>query len=88
MVRALREALDSCAPGAALPPTVAPIVRALCKEVHGARLRPEEMLVAIKPVLQQLPEVRRLPPPARAELLARVVTLCIRGYFGRAIDPS
>lgn len=88
-VAALRETLRDLPPGGPLPGAVDAVLRDLCAEAHRAGLRPESLLVAVKPVLHELPEVRALPSLARTELLSRIVCLCIQHYFARpAAGPS
>ncbi len=54
----------------------------LCGEAHERGLRAEELVVRLKQVFYQLPEVQELPHGSdRNDLLNRVVTVCIEEYY-------
>ena len=60
----------------------------MCSEAHASGLRAEELLVRLKQVFHQLPEVQELPHGGdRSDLLNRVVSLCIEEYY-RAPRPA
>ncbi len=56
---------------------------ALSTEARARDILPERLLVALKEVWGTLPEVRALTDAGeQVRLLQRVVTLCIREYYG------
>jgi hypothetical protein len=83
-VDAVRRALQRYARSPASDP--APDLRtALHALAHEARLKdvpPEQLLVALKSVWQQLPEVENARDHTdQTRVLQRVVTICIKAYF-------
>lgn len=82
-VESVRDAIERHlrAPG---EPT-ADLRAALHKLAHEARehaVPPEQLLVLLKSVWHAIPQVRAADPEAaRAQLLQRVVTMCIKEYF-------
>ena len=59
-------------------------LQALCTEAHDRGLRAEELLVRLKQVFYQLPEVQELSHGSdRNDLLNRVVSACIEEYYGQ-----
>ena len=54
----------------------------MCTEAHQCGLRAEELLVRVKHVFPQLPEVQELAHGSdRNDLLNRIVSLCIEEYY-------
>ena len=79
---ALRNALRTHLAGRPTGGELHRALNALCAEAHGRGLRAEELLVRLKQVFYQLPEVQELPHGSdRNDLLNRVVSVCIEEYY-------
>jgi len=53
------------------------------KEAHEKSILPEQLLVVLKDVWNALPEVRAMPDTMdQVRMLQRVVTMCIKEYYG------
>jgi hypothetical protein len=79
---ALRGALRSYLAGQPTRGELHRAMQALCAEAHGGGLRAEELLVRLKLLFHQLPEVQALPHSSdRSDLLNRVVSVCIEQYY-------
>ena len=80
---ALRSALRNYLAGRRTGGELHRALQALCAEAHGGGLRAEELLVRLKQLFYQLPEVQALPHGTdRNDLLNRVVSVCIEEYYG------
>jgi hypothetical protein len=70
----------------ALPSDGEPLRQALdtmAAEAHAKSILPEQLLVVLKDVWYSLPSVRSMgDASAQARLLQRVVTICIKEYYG------
>jgi hypothetical protein len=57
-------------------------LKALCAEAHTCGLRAEELVVRLKHLFHQLPEVQELSHGSdRSDLLNRLVSVCIEEYY-------
>jgi hypothetical protein len=81
-IDALRRALGSyLATGTA--ESVQPTLQAIAKEAREKKMHAEDLLIALKDVWYGLPPVIRAPgSEEQNKLLQRVVSLCIREYYG------
>ena len=79
---ALRNALRAYLAGRPTGGELHRAMNTMCSEAHASGLRAEELLVRLKQVFHQLPEVQEVPHGGdRNELLNRVVSLCIEEYY-------
>ena len=54
----------------------------ICKEAKSKGMRAEQLLVAFKSSLEEVPEIRdAATPAAREDLVRRLVTMCITEYY-------
>ena len=56
------------------------LVRA-CNEARAQGIRAEQLLVVLKHVWYDLPEIRHAPRHDGSSVLARVITICIHEYY-------
>lgn len=77
----LRSALQADARQQPLDDSVTGALAQLCAEAHVRKLRAEELLVILKARWRELPEARLAARDTSGELFARVITMCIRGYY-------
>jgi hypothetical protein len=62
---------------------IRPALRRISHEAREKRMHPEHLLIALKDIWFALPEIARATPTdAQSRMLQRVVTLCIREYYG------
>ena len=79
---ALRSALRTYLAGRPTGGELQRAMQTLCTEAHDRGLRAEELLVRLKHVFYQLPEVQELSHGSdRNDLLNRVVSACIEEYY-------
>ena len=80
---AVRDALVRSLQASAEPTEeVRSALNALAREARERGVPPEQLLVVLKRIMHDLPEIRDAEPPAdQASTLQRVVTLCIKEYF-------
>ena len=57
-------------------------LQAMAREAREKSILPEHLLVALKDIWYSLPDVRAKENGEQARVLQRVVSLCIREYFG------
>jgi hypothetical protein len=57
-------------------------LQAMAREAREKSILPEHLLVALKDIWYSLPEVRAKENGEQARVLQRVVSMCIREYFG------
>jgi hypothetical protein len=57
-------------------------LHAMTREAREKSILPEHLLVALKDIWYSLPEVRAKENGEQARVLQRVVSMCIREYFG------
>lgn len=88
-VEALLDAARACDFDATRVRALRPVVRLLAAEAHGASLRCEELLVAVKDGWSALPDMRgghgRFE---RDQALGRLITLCVEEYYDVDSDHS
>jgi hypothetical protein len=80
----VRDALDGHvrAPGGDAR-TLRDALHTLSREARTKGLQPEQVLVVLKETWYALPALREVDEPAeQARLLQRVVTMCIKEYYG------
>lgn len=83
-VDAVRGALQryARAPASDPAPDLRSALQALAREARLKDVPPEQLLVALKSVWQQLPEVENARDyTEQTRVLQRVVTICIKEYF-------
>jgi len=57
-------------------------LHAMAREAREKAILPEHLLVALKDIWYSLPDVRGKENGEQARVLQRVVSMCIREYFG------
>ena len=77
----LRRVLHAYREGWVLDDRLAAAARMVAEDARQGGLAAERMLVALKRAWAGLDDVRRLCVVGAGELLARLVTLCIRAYY-------
>ncbi len=58
-------------------------LREAAAEARQRGLRPEELIIALKALIDDLPGMRSPATEDRVRLRDRIVSACIRAYFGR-----
>lgn len=66
---------------AALDPSWRAAARELCDDAHARALRVEQLLISLKGSWAVLADAERVPRGVSAQLLARLVTLCVEEYY-------
>lgn len=61
-------------------PSLRGALAALSEEARGNGIPPEDVLIALKQVWNDLPDMHRAPAE-RTRALQRVVTMCIKEYY-------
>jgi hypothetical protein len=81
-VEALRDALSAYLRSPGETDAVRNALRVTALEAREKRILPEHLLVSLKQIWIKLPEVRAVHDPMEhAQLLQRVVTICIGEYY-------
>ena len=81
-VAALREAIRLHLAGSSPNNQLGEAFHRLSGEAHAKGIRAEKLVILLKQVWGELPEVlRALKPHERQQVLARFVTLCINEYY-------
>jgi hypothetical protein len=82
-VEALRSALQECLASAAETAALRPALRSIALEAREKQMRAEHLLVLLKDIWFSLPQFGGTEGgEVHNRLLQRVVTLCIREYYG------
>ena len=81
-VAALRSAIRLHLAGSSPNNQLGEALHRLSGEAHAKGIRAEQLIILLKQVWGELPEVSRtLEPHERQQVLARLVTLCIDEYY-------
>lgn len=79
---ALRDALQRCLATGGEMEAVRPALRRVAAEARERHMLAEQLLVSLKDVWHELPQVRAATDPEEQQrVLQRLVTLCIREYY-------
>lgn len=82
-VARLRAALAEFARDGNRTPSLRDALRRVADEARGRQIRAEQLLVLLKELWSELPDVRRaVDVKEKAMLLQRLVTWCIEEYYG------
>ncbi len=60
------------------------LLRRVCDTARAHGLRAEHLVLLLKERWRELPEARRIPRQDAGDVLARVITACIREYYAEA----
>lgn len=83
-ISALQEALGRCLDDGAGIESVRPALQRVAREARERRILAEHLLLSLKDVWYDLPQVRRSADvEQQQQLLQRLVTLCIREYYSQ-----
>ena len=77
----LRRAVYTAGSGYSLSSGLRESMRRVCVLAHGRDVQIERLLVMVKDTWFELPEPRRILQDHSADVLSRVVTLCIDEYY-------
>ncbi len=81
-IRLLQEAIRAKAEGRSLTdPGVVESATRLCDAMRTDGLAAEKTVILLKKSWQSLPEINVSTKPENAELLSRIVSICIRTYY-------
>jgi len=78
---ALRSALEEYLTTSGETPSLQPALRRIALEARQQKIHAEQLLIVLKDVWFELPQIARTPNEKQNELLQRVVTFCIREYY-------
>jgi hypothetical protein len=82
----LQDALGRCLERDADLESVQPALRAVAREARERKIFAEHLLITLKDVWYALPQIRQTENEEQQRLLQRLVTLCIREYYGAGPD--
>lgn len=85
-IAALQEALRRCLDGDGDLEHVRPVLRRVANEARERHIYAEQLLITLKDMWFELPRVRQSDIEEQQRLLQRLVTICIREYYGA--DPA
>ena len=81
-VAALRDALRRYLANGLTPGPLEAALQAIAREAREKDILPEQLLIVLKDVWNDLPEVRAMHDTTQqVRLLQRVVTMCIKEYY-------